>query len=102
MRRAPGTITRELARNRCHRTNDAYRPSKAQARTNDRHRRTCQARHHDPDIRAAIQHLLRDEKWNPEQIASWCSPSWACPEIGHTSIYRHVHRRSYQTLMSTE
>ena len=91
MGRAPSTISREVARNRCHRTDGAYRPSKAQERTNGRRRRSRQVRQHDPDVYAAIDGLLQDEQWSPEQIAHWLSDN-AITRISHMSIYRHVRR----------
>ena len=70
MARAPSTISRELARNRCLRTDDAYRPSKAQERTNGRRRRSRHVRQHDDSLYDVIERLLRDEQWSPEQIAN--------------------------------
>ncbi|NZA26360.1 IS30 family transposase [Luteimonas sp. SJ-92] len=89
--RSPSTISREIQRNRCHRTDGAYRPSKAQQRTNGRRRRTRQVRQHDADIYGRIEALLRYAQWSPEQIARWLALHGVV-RISHMTIYRHVHR----------
>ena len=89
--RDPSTISREIRRNVCHATDGAYRPSKAQERTNGRRRRSRRTRQHDESVYAAIEGLLQDEQWSPEQIASWLAHhgiAW----ISHMTIYGHVHR----------
>jgi len=91
MGRAASTVSREVTRNRCDRTDGAYRPSKAQERTNGRRRRSRQVRQHDPSVYAAIDGLLQDEQWSPEQIAHWLANN-DIARISHMSIYRHVHR----------
>lgn len=88
--RSPSTITRELARTRCHATDGAYRPSKAQERTNGRRRRTRQVRHHSPDLYARIEALLRAEQWSPEQLAARLEQQ-GLGRISAMTIYRYVH-----------
>lgn len=88
--RAASTISRELARNRCHATDGAYRYSKAQERTNGRRRRSRQVRHHDAELYARIEHLLCTEQWSPEQLSARLHEEGAgC--ISAMTIYRHVH-----------
>jgi IS30 family transposase len=87
--RAPSTISRELKRNRCHATDGAYRPSKAQERTNGRRRRSRQVRHHAPEVYAQIDGLLRHEQWSPEQIAGELATGHGV-RISVMTIYRHV------------
>jgi IS30 family transposase len=89
LHRSPSTITRELARNRCHATDGAYRPSKAQERTNGRRRRTRQVRHHSPDLYARIEALLRTEQWSPEQLAARLEQQ-GLGRISAMTIYRYV------------
>ncbi len=89
--RDPSTISREIRRNACHATDGAYRPSKAQERTNGRRRRSRRTRQHDEGVYAAIEGLLQDEQWSPEQIASWLAHH-GIARISHMTIYRHVHR----------
>jgi transposase, IS30 family len=88
--RNPSSISREIRRNACHATDGAYRPSKAQERTNGRRRRARRARHHDDSVYQAIEGLLCEEQWSPEQIASWLGQN-AIARISHMTIYRHVH-----------
>ena len=93
--RDPSTISRELRRNACHATDGAYRPSKAQERTNGRRRRSRRGRHHDESVYSAVEGLLRDEQWSPEQIARWLADrglAW----ISHMTIYRHIRADALQ------
>src|SRR5690606_37213582 len=67
--RSHTTIRRELSRNACHATDGAYRPSKAQERTNGRRRRSRQIKHHPPEIYDWVEAVLQEAQWSPEQIA---------------------------------
>ena len=87
--RAASTISREVARNRCHATDGAYRPSKAQERTNGRRRRSRQVKHHSPELYAEIEAMLRCEQWSPEQIAGELAKAGAA-RISAMTIYRYV------------
>lgn len=93
--RDPSTISREIRRNACHATDGGYRPSKAQARTNGRRRRTRQGRQHDPEVYAVVEGLLKHEQWSPEQIAHWLAGK-GIARISHMTIYRHVHADARQ------
>lgn len=93
--RAPSTISREIERNRCHATDGAYRPSKAQERTNGRRRRSRQVRHHDPSVYLRVEELLEGQQWSPEQIACWLAVQ-GIARISHMTIYRHVHADARQ------
>ena len=88
-RRHPSTISRELRRNACHVTDGAYRPSKAQRRTQARRRRSRSVRHHDQAIYTRIEGLLEDDQWSPEQIANWLTSNGTA-RISHMTIYRYV------------
>ncbi|WP_201774020.1 IS30 family transposase [Pseudoxanthomonas suwonensis] len=87
--RSPSTISREIRRNACHATDGAYRPSKAQERTNGRRRRSRRVRHHGEAVYEAIEYLLQHEQWSPEQIAHWLVLNDVA-RISHMTIYRHV------------
>lgn len=89
LQRSASTISRELKRNRCHATDSAYRPSKAQERTNGRRRRSRQVKHHGPDLYARIEALLTREQWSPEQIAGELARTGTA-QISAMTIYRHV------------
>lgn len=91
LERAPSTISREVQRNRCHRTDGAYRPSKAQERTNGRRRRSRQVRQHDADTYGRVEALLSHAQWSPEQISRWLALHGVV-RISHMTIYRHVRR----------
>ena len=87
--RHPSTISREIRRNSCLATDGAYRPSKAQERTNGRRRQSRRFRHHDPSVYKAIERLLCDEQWSPEQIACWLEQNNVA-RISHMTLYRYV------------
>ena len=89
MGRAASTISRELKRNRCHATDGAYRPSKAQERTNGRRRRSRQVRHHSAELYARLEALLVAEQWSPEQLSAHLDRQGA-GRISAMTIYRHV------------
>lgn len=91
--RAPSTISRELRRNACHTTNGAYRPSKAQERTNGRRRRSRRVKQHDESVYAEVETLLREVQWSPEQIAHWLALNDVI-SISHMTIYRHIREDS--------
>lgn len=87
--RSPSTISREVRRNACHATDGAYRPSKAQERTNGRRRSSRQVCHHGDEVYARIEALLRHEQWSPEQIAGELARTGTA-RISAMTIYRHV------------
>ena len=86
---AASTISREFKRNCCHATDGAYRPSKAQERTNGRRRRSRQVNHHDPTVYDWVAAQLLDTQWSPEQIASRL-PEAMGVRMSAMTIYRHV------------
>lgn len=86
LKRHRSTIYRELKCNRCHVTDGAYRPSKAQRRTRARRSRSRRNRHYAEKDFDIFRKLLK-QKWSPEQIA------------GHIRRYRLVERRiSHDTI----
>lgn len=46
-------------------------------------------RQHDQEIYEAIEGMLRDKQWSPEQIANWLMVA-AVARISHMTIYRYV------------
>jgi transposase, IS30 family len=88
--RNPSTISREFKRNCCHATDGAYRPSKAQERTNGRRSRSRRGRQHAAEVYSRVEALLALEQWSPEQIARWLAARGDA-RISHMTIYRHVH-----------
>ena len=86
MGRHRSTLYRELGRNRCHVTDGAYRPSKAQRRTRARRSRSRRNRHYSDSDFLIVRKLLK-LKWSPEQI------------VGHIRRYRLMKRRmSHETI----
>ena len=82
------TIYRELQRNRCHVTDGAYRPSKAERRTRarrSRSRRNSQFGEHDFKL---VRRCLR-KKWSPEQISGTLKATGEL-RISHETIYRYI------------
>lgn len=90
LNRSHTTISRELSRNACHATDRAYRPSKAQERTNGRRRRSRRVKLHAPEVYVAVEELLQYQQWSPEQIADHLA------NISHMTIYRHVRKDQRQ------
>ena len=87
--RHPSTISREFGRNACHANDGAYRPSKAQQRTNGRRRRSRSVRHHEQSVYTRIEGLLEEDEWSPEQIAHWLALH-GIARISHMTIYRYI------------
>lgn len=88
------TVWREFRRNRCHRTDGAYRPSKAAERTNGRRSRARRHSHFSAAQWQLIDELLR-RQWSPEQIAGRLQ-LFGVLSISHETIYRHVWRDQRQ------
>lgn len=86
------TLYRELDRNRCHVTDGAYRPSKAQRRTRARRSRSRRNRHYSDADFILIRSLLR-KKWSPEQIVGHIRRFKLMKRrISHESIYQYIWR----------
>lgn len=86
LKRHRSTIYRELKRNRCHVTDGAYRPSKAQRRTRARRSRSRRNRHYAEKDFDIVRKLLK-QKWSPEQV------------VGHIRRYRLMDRHmSHETI----
>jgi transposase, IS30 family len=80
------TLYRELDRNRCHITDGAYRPSKAQRRTRARRSRSRRNLHYSHTDFLLVRKLLK-RKWSPEQI------------VGHIRRFKLMDRRlSHETI----
>ena len=89
MGRHRSTIWRELKRNRA-RYDDAYRPSKAQERTNGRRSRSRRNSHFTADDWKVVESRLRDHL-SPEQVSGRLRREGLL-EISHETIYLHVWR----------
>ncbi len=90
MGRHRSTIYRELLRNSCHRTDGAYRPTKADSRTRGRRSRSRRNRHYDCSDFKLIRYYLR-QKWSPEQITGYLKAN-RLPPISHETIYQYIWR----------
>ncbi|HUR39992.1 MAG TPA: IS30 family transposase [Verrucomicrobiae bacterium] len=89
MGRHPSTVSRELKRNST-RYDGAYRPLKANERTNGRRSRSRRNRHFGPEDLHLVEELLR-EKFSPEQVAGYLS-GVGLLNISHETIYQHIWR----------
>lgn len=90
MGRHRSTIYREFERNSCHRTDGAYRPTKADSRTRGRRSRSRRNRHyHEHDFKL-VRFYLR-QKWSPDQITGFLKVSGLQP-ISHETIYQYIWR----------
>ena len=86
------TLYREFERNRCHRTNGAYRPQKAEQRTRARRSRSRRNRHYSNHDFLLIRQLLR-LKWSPEQIVGHIRRFKLMKRrISHETIYQYIWR----------
>jgi len=86
MQRHRSTLYREIQRNSCHRTDGAYRPSKADSRTRGRRRRSRRNKYYLEHDFKLVRVLLRRE-YSPEQI------------VGHIRRYKLMKRAfSHETI----
>lgn len=81
------TVWRELERNSCN-TDGAYRPSKAQSRTNTRRSLSRRNRQFSQQEYQLVSDLLREE-WSPEQVSGRLRDEGRL-SISHETIYRYV------------
>lgn len=88
LNRHRSTIWREIKRNSCHRTDGAYRPTKAQARTKSRRSRSRRLWQHTKKEWKLVVAKLRDY-WSPEQIAIRFR-KLGILNISHETIYRYI------------
>lgn len=94
--RHPVTLYRELERNRCHVTDGAYRPSKAQRRTRARRSRSRRNRHYTNSDFLLVRKLLR-KKWSPEQITGHIKRfKLMGRRLSHETIYQYIWRDKAQ------
>ncbi|MEZ0148191.1 MAG: IS30 family transposase [Candidatus Reddybacter sp.] len=92
LKRHPSTLYRELDRNRCHVTDGAYRPSKAERRTRARRKRSRRNRHYCEIDFLLICKLLR-QAWSPEQIVGHIRRfRLMARRISHETIYQYIWR----------
>jgi len=82
------TISRELDRNSCHRTDSCYRPSKAHARAiRRRYEARRNQRYSEQDFKIVRELLAKD--WSPEQINGHLK-SIKASAISHETIYKYI------------
>ncbi|MEZ0122164.1 MAG: IS30 family transposase [Candidatus Reddybacter sp.] len=92
LKRHHSTLYRELDRNRCHVTDGAYRPSKAQRRTRARRKRSRRNRHYTKMDFLLISKLLK-QAWSPEQIVGYIRRFCLMTRrISHETIYQYIWR----------
>ena len=88
LRRAPSTLSRELARNRS--SQGRYTPTKADSYAHARRRRSRRGSHFSAADWALVEELLALD-WSPEQVAGWLRRHELLA-ISHETIYVHVWR----------
>lgn len=88
MGRHRSTIYREFERNSCHKTDGAYRPTKADSRTRGRRSRSRRNRHYEDSDFKLVRYYLR-QKWSPEQITGYLKAN-GLQAISHESIYQYI------------
>ncbi len=86
--RNKGTISREINRNSCHRTDGAYRPTKANARAMSRRSRTRRYWQHTKKEWDLVTNKLK-KLWSPEQISIRFKKDKTL-DISHETIYRYI------------
>ncbi len=86
--RNKGTISREINRNSCHRTDGAYRPTKADARAMSRRSRTRRYWQHTKKEWDLVTNKLK-KLWSPEQISIRFKKDKTL-DISHETIYRYI------------
>lgn len=86
------TLYRELRRNRCHVTDGAYRPSKAERRTRARRARSRRNQHYNASDFLLVRHLLK-KHWSPEQIVGYIRRFKLLKRaLSHETIYQYIWR----------
>ena len=86
------TLYRELDRNRCYKIDGAYRPSKAQRRTQARRRRSRRNKHYSHHDFKLVRNLLR-QKFSPEQIVGHIRRlKLMTRRLCHETIYQYIWR----------
>ena len=86
------TLYRELKRNRCHVTDGAYRPSKAERRTRARRARSRRNQHYNALDFLLVRHLLK-KHWSPEQIVGYIRRLKLLKrKLSHETIYQYIWR----------
>lgn len=90
MGRHRSTVYREISRNSCHRTDGAYRPTKADDRTRSRRSHSRRNRHYVDDDFKLVRSYLR-KKWSPEQINGYLK-RFGLKAISHETIYQYIWR----------
>jgi IS30 family transposase len=88
LRRAPSTLSREVARNRS--SQGRYTPTKADSYAHARRRRSRRGSHFSAADWALIEELLALD-WSPEQVTGWLRRHELLA-ISHETIYVHVWR----------
>jgi IS30 family transposase len=87
LKRSPSTISRELARNRCH-SDSAYRAEIAHSYATARRRRVRRGFHLAPERWEQVIALLK-EKWSPEQISNSLRLHGSFT-VSHETIYQYI------------
>jgi transposase, IS30 family len=87
LHRAPSTVSRELARNRCH-SDSEYRSEIAHSYATARRRRERRGFHHTQQQWEQVILLLK-EKWSPEQISNVLKLRKNFM-ISHETIYKYI------------
>lgn len=88
MNRHRSTVYREFQRNRCWRTDDAYRPTKADSRARSRRSASRRNSHYsEPDFKHVCFYLRK--KWSPEQIYGHLS-RLNIKVPSHETIYQYI------------
>ena len=87
--RHPSTVGRELKRNRT-RYDGAYRPQKANERTNGRRSRSRRNTQFQPAEFELVERLIQQD-WSPEQVSGYLREQRVL-DISHETIYLHIWR----------
>lgn len=92
LNRHRSTIYRELDRNSCHHIDGAYRPSKAQTRTQTRRSYSRRNRYYSDKDFVLVRHLLR-QQYSPEQIVGTIRRfGLMSKRLSHETIYQYIWR----------
>ncbi|MCG8317295.1 MAG: IS30 family transposase [Pseudomonadales bacterium] len=86
--RDKATISREIKRNSCHRTDGAYRPTKADARAKARRGKSRRYWHYTKQEWKLVIDKIK-ELWSPEQISIRFKKKKTL-NISHETIYRYI------------
>lgn len=88
------SIRREIARNR---GTERYSPGDAEKRYRKKRKQCHQPRIlDDPDAKALVAYLIKEQQWSPEEISNWLRYTGDALHLSYPTIYRAIKRHMFE------